>query len=307
MNFAPPDDVNLSVHALVEADNQQSLIGGQYSFDRDKFLQSDPGHKGWLNENSRLAGARQALVVNGRKGSKNWLFSITYSYGCVDYCWRIRELPTRAADDFDRMRMREDLTIMIPTLATSTLPPGCWVQRYLPADRKFPADGRFRHPWRFLPEAAAQRLDRYPYFGVLAEVDQRVQYYRIELIKIDGQEIPDAARPALEAALEGVRLCDHQDQLYIRARKFKWGLLNDLPALEEWLVDDNQLPGKIASGTEIEAITEKLFASYKDPPNPSWNIASHAHRCSTITPGSDCTIAGRLAGSCCGMTNVMMI
>ncbi len=99
-----PDDVNLSVHALVENDRSKGILNGMIDFDIQRFIASDPFEQGNIDERSRLAVARQVLVVNGTRkvlvpnGSRriekqDCLYSINFSYGSIDRQWRVRPLP----------------------------------------------------------------------------------------------------------------------------------------------------------------------------------------------------------------------
>ncbi len=288
-----PDDVNLSVHALVKNDNKKGILNGMIDFDESRFLASDPFEQGWIDERSRLAVARQVLVVNGKRkprisinlalgGNQDCLYSINFSYGSIDRQWRVRELPgtkqyggqlptmLQPEFDFDSLHVREDMTISLRGSRQGPNITGRWVQRYLPCDRRYPVE-TFSHPWRYLPEASYQRLLRYPMFGILdPHVDGRNQCYEIDILAVDDVPLPPAGADATLtdklAAMDGLTLADLSDRLYIRARVFKWGAMNNPAAVESWLA--NQLPQSIRDGDEIGETGDRFFFSWHKTPAP---------------------------------------
>ncbi len=268
----PPHDINLSVHAMLRNDRQGGLFGGQYAFDEQAFLDSDPFEQGWVDDSSRMAVSRQVVAVSGSRGGRPQLFSINYSYGSVDRRWRTRALPGEAkgaapanAADLklllESLQIREDMTVSIA--GRSGVAPGAvagrWFQRYLPCHRRHPVE-RFDHAWRFLPQAAWDRVAQFSHLGVLADVAGRTQYYGVDLLAADGSPL-DAE---LHVALDGALVEDRNDSLFIRARKFKWGLFARPGEVERYLESD--LPQAIREDREIESLLDTFFFDWSKPP-----------------------------------------
>jgi hypothetical protein len=166
--------------------------------------------------------------------------------------------------DFDPMiepatiELREDMTITIRGRGRGRpqgpVVTGRWVQRYLPFDRRHPqsVDGaaEFTHPWRFHPQGVYDQLSAYSHFGVVDRVDSRTQYYEVDLLQ--------SLVPPSE--LDGALVKDLQDQLYIRARKFRWGAFNDPQEVSDYL--RGPLPQAIKSDREIDSVGQEMFFSW---------------------------------------------
>lgn len=284
-HFNPPDDINLSVHALVANDSNPGILSRQYDFDKGRFLASDPfEHEGWIDDSSRMAVARQVVAVTGRRDGVPTLFTLNYSYGSLDRIWRQRRFPSNppglsptAAALLDprvqpqTIQLREDMTLSVAGRgqpAPSALPvAGRWVQRYLPCDRRMPEEqregsidvARFEHPWRFLPQPVFDRMARFSHFGVYRTVDSRNQYYEVE-------RIGDAEAPLLSGRWDdGALLKDDDKRLSIRARKFRWGEFQDEAKAADYLRDD--LPAAIRADRELDSMGDRYFHSWQDAPD----------------------------------------
>lgn len=258
-----PHDINLSLTAALRRDKESGLLNQQYNFDYEIYFNSDPFQQGWINENSRMAAARQIILVTGKKGNDPKLFSINFSYGSIDRQWRSRSYPKNASVRSgiypqheqtniypETLHIREDMTISIRGYNKSIL--GRWFQRYLPCTRQHP-EKKYTHPWRFLSEKAFQRANTFSHFGVYDQVDSRNQYYVVEIL-----DLPSSFKfPAI--------LQDKLKQLFIKGIKFNWGLFKDINGLTDFLKDDTRdaqnkhLPQHIRDGSELEALSEKLL------------------------------------------------
>ena len=285
-----PRDINLSLIAALRRDKESGLLNQQYNFDYNKYLKSDPFQQGWINENSRMAVARQIILVTGNKENKPKLFSINFSYGSIDRQWRSRPYPKNATirpgihpeyvltrilhwdTHFDHPALGlpethhlnqhlNQLSIYPETLhiredmtisirGYQNSQLGRWFQRYLPSSRQHPEIDDYNHPWRFLPEKAFQRADAFSHFGVYDQVNSRNQYYVVEVL-----ESPSSFK-------DTIKLQDSNDALSIRGLKFNWGLFKDTGSLTDFLEDgedESHLPERIRRGTELEALSEKLL------------------------------------------------
>jgi hypothetical protein len=242
---------------LVDPDDDRGL-----SFAIAKALRNEPGRYDWnpatywcpfragkIGPRSRLAAARQVLLVTG--SDPTVIYGINFSWSSIDRTWRWRTLPPAAtARTYDpiavggaepdiptnqgacvypqTIRLREDLTIHLGGAApgaSGQVERGRWYQRYLPASLQLtpirtdlPAGGpntaAQQHHWKFLPEDVFRRADRFSHFGVYAEVDSRTQYYPVT---------PASAADAnqLAAGEAGVWI-DNGGQLTVPAWSFPW-------------------------------------------------------------------------------------
>ena len=243
---------------LVDPEDYRGL-----SFAIVKALRDDPVRYSWtpntywcpfragkIGPQSRLAAARQVLLVTG--GNPPAIYSINFSWSSIDRTWRWRTLPSNATVRYydpaavggaepdvptnagvcvfpQTIRLREDLTIHLRGAAPGAdgqLERGRWRQRYLPASLKLtpilasqptgqhPNTKEQKHHWKFLPEEVFKRADRFSHFGVYTDVDSRTQYYPV---------VPSGAADAdqLAAGETGVWI-DRGGQLTIRAWTFPW-------------------------------------------------------------------------------------
>jgi hypothetical protein len=125
----------------------------------------DPFREGRIRSFSRMAVARQVIVVNGLdkpddSPGRHRLYSIHFSWPTMDRTWRVRDLPPGAAvqlvahdaahDTVTRIlaeattatvlpqtiHLREDMTLHLcgTRIIDRKVVPGRWVQKYLPAD-----------------------------------------------------------------------------------------------------------------------------------------------------------------------------
>lgn len=271
-----PHDINLSLTAALRRDKESGLLNQQYNFDYEKYWMSDPFQQGLINGESRMAVARQIVLVTGNKGNRPTLFSINFSYGSIDRRWRSRNYPNgvTVSDDLPSVtniptdstifpktvHIREDMTLTLKGYYKD-YGMGRWFQRYLPCSRQHPEKNEsyeYTHSWRFLPEKAFQRADAFSHFGVYDQVDSRNQYYVVELV--ESQSSFDCP----------IKLQDFQNLLSIRGIKFNWGLFKNIDELENFLEDNgaDSLPKRIRKGTELEALSEKLLFRWDQMGNP---------------------------------------
>lgn len=183
----------------------------RYSWNPNTYWR--PFRAGTIGPQSRLATARQVLLVTG--GDPPVIYSINFSWSSIDRNWRWRQLPSKAIVQYydpatvdgaepdvptnlgmcvfpQTIRLREDLTIHLRGAAPGAggqVERGRWNQRYLPASLQptpIPANqpagqqpdtGPQQHPWKFPPEEVFKRADRFSHFGVYANVDSRTQFY----------------------------------------------------------------------------------------------------------------------------------
>ena len=143
------------------------------AFDRRKFF--CPFRARHINQHSRMAVARQVIVVSGYdpRSRRPLLYSINFSFGTGDRTWRWRPLPPiparptttiadrtggQVASPFESIGLREDMTLYVVQR-----PPGrvVWFQRYLPADHRHrPSGTTLKLPNRELvgPDEALPRI-----------------------------------------------------------------------------------------------------------------------------------------------------
>jgi hypothetical protein len=165
-------------------------------FDPSRFWEPfGPGH---VRPDSRMAVARQIVVVSGRDPDTNAdeLYSIHFSWPTMDRTWRWRRLPSGAS--LEDLHVREDSTILLSGAHTvdGERVAGRWFQCYLPADGQEipsvadrsaePAGSKpstgYMHPWQFVREDVATLMDRrFSHFGVYEPVRSRIQLYRVTL------------------------------------------------------------------------------------------------------------------------------
>lgn len=242
-----PDDSKGLMFAVVT-----DLAMPWWGFDSAKYW--SPFKAGVIGPASRLAVAAQVLLVTGdarAEPQRRRIYSTNFSWSTIDRSWRWRELPAwLEVRHFDAageaagtepiaavardtvypqtIRLREDMTVNLKgTRARPGQPAevGRWYQRYLPsANRPVPAPEAlvaggppatgYSHPWKFLPEEAWSRADRYSHLGVYDTVDSRAQFYEVT-------PSGDADARALAEAGAGGWL-DHEFKLSRWAPKLSW-------------------------------------------------------------------------------------
>lgn len=74
-----------------EVQSKLAIYRDLFDYDYDRFW--DPLAAQCVNDNSRLAVARQIIAVNGKDGRKDEIYTINYSWGTMDRTWRWRALP----------------------------------------------------------------------------------------------------------------------------------------------------------------------------------------------------------------------
>jgi hypothetical protein len=236
-----PDDFRGLMFALVD---DLTRNPGRYNWNSQTYW--CPFRAGHIGSKSRLAVSRQVLLVNGEDDSGTpVIYSLNFSFSTMDRTWRWRKMPdgalvryfddqamvrgdeTIATDVLESVypqtiRLREDMTVHIK--GTHVGVTGRWYQRYLPATNLpiplasellpgRPGTG-YAHAWKFLPELAFQRADRFSHFGVYDTVDSRTQYYLVEPFSdVDAQN--------LAAGGPGPWI-DQGRQLHVNALKFWW-------------------------------------------------------------------------------------
>ena len=135
-----------------------------FNFDPDKFW--NPFKAGMIRSFSRMAVARQVILVNGydfnnNEHEKHELYSIHFCWPTMDRTWRHRKFPTGVhtklltkknvevgSEEIDNEQvdsiypqtigLREDMTIYVKgtKLINQILVKGRWVQKYLPSDNQ---------------------------------------------------------------------------------------------------------------------------------------------------------------------------
>lgn len=148
------------------------------------------------------------------------------------------------------LHLREDMSITLQGTAITSggiLVTGVWSQKYLPAScehipskehmleqthpnhfRQKPEKG-FTHPWTFWSDKAFKYADRFSHLGVYADIDDRIQYYEVDILE-DGSSFPESFECTFKdrSDEEGDSVRDvEMGQLYIKARKIKWKTLGD--------------------------------------------------------------------------------
>lgn len=85
-SFIPPNFL-----FATELKSKPDVYFDQYRFESNKFW--CPFSSGCVNDNSRLAVARQIIAINGEDAGEQQIFTINYSWGTCDRTWRWRSLP----------------------------------------------------------------------------------------------------------------------------------------------------------------------------------------------------------------------
>lgn len=230
-------------------------------FDATRFW--SPLRAGHVLPTSRLAVTRQIAAVLGRDPvtNRDELYTIHFSWPTMDRTWRWRSLPGSAADTVSRtsLRLREDSTIVLrgARQVGDELLPGCWFQRYLPADGQErptvqelldgPANAKpaqsYTHLWSFFADGVFTRADReFSHLGVYEPVSSRVQFYRVTV---------NAGKDVDERAIEQTVWVDRDHALRLDHERLDWKALAD--ALE-------------LHGNPLDAVVARTHPSiYNDP------------------------------------------
>src|ERR1044072_5487203 len=212
------------------------------NFEPSKFM--DPFKAGFIRSFSRMAVARQVIVVNGfdnpdggMGNGKHRLYSLHLGWPTMDRTWRVRDLPVDGSFDLSHgevvdprsVNIREDMTIYLDGAKkvdwVETPIQGVWVQKYLPADNQevpsavdlaagptaLALTNPYTHPWEFYENSVFQKMHRnFSHFGVYENVNSRCQFYDII---IQGDDLP---------AVEGVVWVDEKHQLTITRDELNW-------------------------------------------------------------------------------------
>jgi hypothetical protein len=146
------------------------------------------------------------------------------------------------------LHVREDMHITMRGTAAGDRGAihGMWTQTYLPATceqvpsrdehakeqrakesagQKLPQKPSkgFDHPWTFWSAKAFRLADRFSHLGVYAEVDERIQFYQVDVLddlstELSGTEWVFTDNPSIFDEPHAVQ----SGQLYIKARKLNW-------------------------------------------------------------------------------------
>ena len=236
------------------------------AFDADRYF--CPFQEGWINDQSRMAVARQFIAVSGSSEElEHEIFTIHYAWGSMDKTWRRRKIPRSDntmssfddcffnSADISTLQMRSDSTMILhgSMRLRGKIINGIWSQRVLPAEGqempsiktlafepKFkPRQGSYIHPWRFVELSAAMSMhQKFSHYGVLEPVDSRIQAYRIANLNIDFESLVGLSREEIEDRI----WIDDQKILGMNHKKIDWADASDfsnnpLSAIrEEWQV-----------------------------------------------------------------------
>ena len=206
-------------------------------FDPDRYF--CPFVEGHVDARSRMAVARQFVAVTGRDPDTGVgeIYTTHFAWGTMDKTWRRRPLPAAPSDgriasaDAGTLMIRQDTTLALAGVARVEGKPlrGWWTQRVLPANGQEhptvaelpeqplggPPSRAYDHPWRFVSDAAFDRMHRgFSHFGVLEAVDSRVQCFRVSV---------EDDRGLSPAAVDATVWVDRDDALRISQRRLDWG------------------------------------------------------------------------------------
>ncbi len=193
-------------------------------FKKEQFW--DPFKKGYIRSFSRMAVARQVILVNGYdfNTKSHELYSIHFGWPTMDLSWRYRKFPDKVvarlladpeANELidviypETVEIREDMTIYIvgKKIVNGVPVDGFWVQKYLPSNNQECAflpqlkgvhEGKpehfFEHPWVFIAKKAFNLAhQKFSHFGVYEDVNSRCQFYHADFKKsnLTDSEIED--------------------------------------------------------------------------------------------------------------------
>jgi hypothetical protein len=221
-----------------------SLSEPTHSFSSSEFF--NPFEKGRLRSFSRMAIARQAILVNGFNSDcgEHEIYSIHFSWPTMDKTWRTRSLPALGQihslgemnDNcafVDTLHIREDMTISMRGCRNGET--GYWVQKFLPASNQETPHGsihKYAHKWTFYGTEAFEFMNsRYRFFGVFQSVNSRCQFYDV---KVDSPQLnpQDHTWGTIETAIAQHKATISRKQLdYEKAAQVVDSLISGIPII----------------------------------------------------------------------------
>jgi len=292
-----PHDINLSLTAALRRDKESGLLNQQYNFDYQRYLMSDPFQRGWINGESRMAVARQIVLVTGNKEDIPTLFSINFSYGSIDRQWRSRSYP-KGIKVRTGINPEDALTRIIhwnsafdhPTRGILS-PPHHHINQDLATSSIYPETLHIREDmtisirgykeshlgrWfqRYLPCTRQYPKNEFehPWRFLPEEAFQRADAFSHFGVydQVDSRNqyyIVEVIEPPLKKLECPIKLQDKDKALSIKGIKFHWGLFKNINDLNNFLDEgdgENHLPKHIHEGSELEVLSKKLFFKWND-------------------------------------------